>query len=229
MQPCSQPRYVFTARSKPISGELFQLITDFVASRVSVVASGGSSATSPPSVSQPSSNGLAVCESKRTPGLVVAPRPRRASEGMAAWGGGSGVPAISIAATAARSLPVSRYSRMVGSLSVPRQPDRAGMARQEQNTNVLAISVVIPALNAAATLPGTLRSLRPAEEVIVADAGSADGTQDIAQALGCRIVQAPRGRGCQLAAGVAAASQAWLLLLHADTRLQPGWAEHAIR
>ena len=26
MQPCSQPRYGFTARSKPISGELFQVI-----------------------------------------------------------------------------------------------------------------------------------------------------------------------------------------------------------
>ena len=36
---------------------------------------------------------------------------------------------------------------------------------------------------------------------------------------------APRGRGAQLAAGVAAARGEWLLLLHADTRLAPGWRQ----
>jgi glycosyltransferase involved in cell wall biosynthesis len=38
------------------------------------------------------------------------------------------------------------------------------------------------------------------------------------------VVEAPRGRGTQLAAGAAAASGEWLLFLHADTRLGPGWA-----
>jgi GT2 family glycosyltransferase len=37
------------------------------------------------------------------------------------------------------------------------------------------------------------------------------------------VVAAPRGRGSQLAAGVAVATRPWLLLLHADTRLGPGW------
>ena len=35
------------------------------------------------------------------------------------------------------------------------------------------------------------------------------------------------GRGVQLAAGVAAARGDWLLLLHADTRLDPGWPSAA--
>lgn len=90
------------------------------------------------------------------------------------------------------------------------------------------LSVVIPTLNAAATLPAALDALGAApREVVVADGGSVDGTAAIAAARGCRVVTAPRGRGGQLAAGVAAASAPWLLLLHADTRLGPGWAEAA--
>ena len=38
-----------------------------------------------------------------------------------------------------------------------------------------------------------------------------------------RVITAPRGRGAQLVAGVGAATRPWLLLLHADTRLAPGW------
>ena len=61
------------------------------------------------------------------------------------------------------------------------------------------------------------------------DGGSDDGTADIAGALGARVMSAPRGRGAQLAAGVAAARGEWLLLLHADTRLEPGWRQAATR
>jgi rSAM/selenodomain-associated transferase 2 len=92
------------------------------------------------------------------------------------------------------------------------------------------ISVVVPTLNAAHVLPATLAALLHApDEVIVADGGSADGTPDIAKALGARVTAAPRGRGTQLAAGIAAASAAWMLLLHADTRLSPGWQEAAAK
>jgi GT2 family glycosyltransferase len=55
---------------------------------------------------------------------------------------------------------------------------------------------------------------------VIADGGSADATAVIA---GDRLVATPRGRGTQLAAGIKAASRDWLLLLHADTRLGPGW------
>jgi rSAM/selenodomain-associated transferase 2 len=84
--------------------------------------------------------------------------------------------------------------------------------------------VVIPALNAAGTLPATLAAVTPrAMEVIVVDGGSTDATAACAAAHGARVIQAPRGRGRQIAAGVAAARGEWVLLLHADTVLAPGW------
>jgi rSAM/selenodomain-associated transferase 2 len=86
------------------------------------------------------------------------------------------------------------------------------------------LSAVIPTLNAAAELPSTIASLRGVpDELIVADGGSEDGTTAVAERLGARIIAAPRGRGTQLAAGVAAAKGEWLLLLHADTSLETGW------
>jgi rSAM/selenodomain-associated transferase 2 len=60
-------------------------------------------------------------------------------------------------------------------------------------------------------------------EVIVADGGSSDKTAAHARSAGARVIMAPRGRGSQLAAGAAAASGEWLLFLHADCRLEPGW------
>ncbi len=105
--------------------------------------------------------------------------------------------------------------------------DAYGVFCQSENVD---ISVVIPTLNAAKFLPGTLASLGTLpREVIVSDGGSTDDTVAIAQAFGCRVVIAPRGRGSQLAAGAAAGQAPWLLLLHADTRLAPGWAEAASR
>ena len=93
----------------------------------------------------------------------------------------------------------------------------------------MKLSIVIPALNAAATLGPCLAELRDADEIIVVDGGSTDGTPAIAETFGARLVRSPRGRGVQLAAGAAAASGDWLLFLHADTRLAPGWREAAER
>ena len=90
---------------------------------------------------------------------------------------------------------------------------------QEQKEKLSAISVVIPTLNAALPLPPLLMALAGTGEVILADGGSTDGTV----ALPVRVVEAPRGRGMQLAAGAAAAGGEWLLFLHADTRLEAGW------
>jgi len=87
------------------------------------------------------------------------------------------------------------------------------------------LTVVIPALNAEAALEGTVASVTNADEIVVVDGGSSDATPVLAARLGARVVAAPRGRGPQLAAGVAAARGEWLLLLHADTRLASGWRE----
>ncbi len=85
------------------------------------------------------------------------------------------------------------------------------------------LSVVIPTLNMAGTLAATLASVADADEVVVVDGGSRDGTPALATSLGAKLVQAPRGRGLQLAQGVSVARGEWLLLLHGDTRLAPGW------
>jgi rSAM/selenodomain-associated transferase 2 len=96
------------------------------------------------------------------------------------------------------------------------------------------ISAVIPTLDSAETLFATLASLAEARkeglvlEVIVADGGSADQSKFEAEAVDCRIVEAPLGRGAQLAAGAAVAEGDWLLFLHADTVLGPGWEIEAV-
>jgi rSAM/selenodomain-associated transferase 2 len=90
----------------------------------------------------------------------------------------------------------------------------------------LRLSVVVPTLNAAQSLPATLAALHPVSvgEIIVVDGGSTDNTAALAIALGTRVITAPRGRGFQLAAGAAAANGEWLLFLHADCRLEVAWA-----
>lgn len=85
------------------------------------------------------------------------------------------------------------------------------------------LSVVIPALNEAETLPLLLEDLRPLSgpgvEVLVVDGGSRDATVAVARAAGARVLISAPGRGRQLRLGAAAATGDWLLFLHADSRL----------
>ena len=90
------------------------------------------------------------------------------------------------------------------------------------------ISIVIPTLNASACLPASLGACSGSQlvcEIVVSDGGSSDDTVAIARAAGAVVVSAERGRGQQLQAGAAAASGEWLLFLHADCRLSPGWED----
>ena len=74
----------------------------------------------------------------------------------------------------------------------------------------MRISVVIPTLNEAATIAGTLGALagQGIDEVIVVDAASPDGTAELARSKGVLVLDAPRGRGVQQNRGAAAASWA---------------------
>ena len=78
-------------------------------------------------------------------------------------------------------------------------------------------------LNEAAALPRFLRCLNVLHpvpmEIIAVDGGSTDDSIAIAEAGGLRVIVAPRGRGAQVNAGVAAASAPLICVLHADTFL----------
>ena len=81
-------------------------------------------------------------------------------------------------------------------------------------------------LDAAAELPLALAALAGVAligEVIIVDGGSRDASARIARRARARVIEASRGRGVQLAAGAKAARCDWLLFLHADCRLPPGW------
>ncbi|MEQ8818726.1 MAG: TIGR04283 family arsenosugar biosynthesis glycosyltransferase [Sumerlaeia bacterium] len=83
------------------------------------------------------------------------------------------------------------------------------------------ISVIVPAVNEAAHLPGVLAALGPpgaTHEVLVADGASEDGTAAIAARFGARVVAAgERHRARQMNAAAREAAGAILLFLHADT------------
>jgi glycosyltransferase involved in cell wall biosynthesis len=91
------------------------------------------------------------------------------------------------------------------------------------------ISVVIPTLNAERGLVRTLSCLiEPAmrglvRDVVIADGGSTDLTLEIGEDAGCEVVHGGGTRGSLLDAGARAAKGPWLLFLHAETALEPGW------
>jgi glycosyltransferase involved in cell wall biosynthesis len=85
--------------------------------------------------------------------------------------------------------------------------------------SVTRLSVVIPTLNEATTLPLLLETLadqtRPPDEIIIADAGSQDETVALALARGVRVVRGGRP-GAGRNAGARAATGDILLFLDAD-------------
>ena len=91
------------------------------------------------------------------------------------------------------------------------------------------VSVVIPALDAAATIAGTLNALRvqagaPEFEVIVVDNGSRDETAEIARACGARVRhEARRGPAAARNCGLRGAAGSVVAHLDADTVPSRKW------
>jgi glycosyltransferase involved in cell wall biosynthesis len=88
----------------------------------------------------------------------------------------------------------------------------------------LELSVVIPCLNEARSVGPCIEKARStmqahgiAGEVVVADNGSTDGSQEVARKLGARVVPvAERGYGAALMGGIAAAKGTYVIMGDAD-------------
>lgn len=84
------------------------------------------------------------------------------------------------------------------------------------------LSVAIITLNAAAQLAACLDSAAFADDIVVVDSGSTDGTVELAEARGARVVQQEwLGFGPQKQFAVEAAKHDWVLCLDADERVSP--------
>ncbi len=96
--------------------------------------------------------------------------------------------------------------------------------RPGQRRKLEGLTVVVPTLDAASELGPTLKAIDGCR-VVVVDGGSQDDGPSRARSAGAEVIDAPRGRGAQLAKGARFVSDGWLLFLHADTRPCAGWTE----
>lgn len=89
-----------------------------------------------------------------------------------------------------------------------------------------ALSVAIIARNEVVRIPACIASVRGlADEIVVLDSGSTDGTQALCRQLGARVVDTDwPGYGAQKNRAVAAAANDWVLCLDADEQLTPALA-----
>jgi hypothetical protein len=92
----------------------------------------------------------------------------------------------------------------------------------------LPLSVCLIARDEAHNLPGLMASVKGiAQEVVLVDTGSIDGTPALAQALGARVVHSPWQDDFSQARNVAlaAAKAPWILSMDADQQLDTGAAQ----
>jgi glycosyltransferase involved in cell wall biosynthesis len=92
----------------------------------------------------------------------------------------------------------------------------------------LDVSIVMPCLNEARTLPGCIRTAQAAleelharhgleGEVVIADNGSRDGSQQLAEELGARVIPCPvRGYGAALRYGILGARGRYIVMGDSD-------------
>ena len=84
------------------------------------------------------------------------------------------------------------------------------------------ISVYIIAYNEAEKVAATIESAKWADEIVVVDSYSTDGTTEIAQQLGARVVQVEfKGFGDLRNQAIAACSHEWIFSIDADERCTP--------
>ncbi len=90
----------------------------------------------------------------------------------------------------------------------------------------LSLSVAIITKNEETRLPGCLKSISLADDIVVVDSGSTDRTVETAKEFGCRVfVEDWKGYGPQKNSAIEKCKHEWVLLLDADERLAPGTRE----
>jgi glycosyltransferase involved in cell wall biosynthesis len=102
--------------------------------------------------------------------------------------------------------------------------DDSALAKEVATNGNVEVSVVIPCLNEARSIAacvdsaiGALRKLGVPGEVVVADNGSTDGSIEIAEQHGARVVHVPvRGYGSALRKGIGEARGSFIILGDAD-------------
>ena len=94
----------------------------------------------------------------------------------------------------------------------------------------MGLSVVLIARDAASQLPECLASVAFADEVVLVDSASTDGTPEVAARYGARVVQKEwLGFGRQKQFAVEQAHNDWVLCLDADERVSPELAASIVR
>ncbi len=94
---------------------------------------------------------------------------------------------------------------------------------------ITGISIVVPTLNGAATLPALLdaiEALRPLPEVLFVDSGSTDGTLELLARRGHRVLGVPAGQfnhGATRNLGIAATRGELVVLTVQDAAPRPSW------
>ena len=112
---------------------------------------------------------------------------------------------------------------MLGNISTRETPIDRRIEQLEQG-NALEVSIIMPCLNEAETLETCIKKAQwfiaendLAGEVIIADNGSNDGSQDIARRLNARVVNVPaKGYGSALKGGIEAARGKYIIMGDAD-------------
>ncbi len=112
---------------------------------------------------------------------------------------------------------------MLGNIRTRETPVNRHIERVEQ-ANALEVSIIMPCLNEAETLETCIRKAQwfiaendLAGEVIIADNGSNDGSQEIARRLNARVIDIPvKGYGSALKGGIAAARGKYIIMGDAD-------------
>ena len=112
---------------------------------------------------------------------------------------------------------------MLGNISTRETPINRRIEELEKGS-ALEVSIIMPCLNEAETLETCIRKAQwfikendLAGEVIIADNGSDDGSQEIARRLNARVVNVPaKGYGSALKGGIEAAKGEYIIMGDAD-------------